>query len=74
MSETTSFVLYILKILIAAAAAGFAYYYAQSAVELNRRSLSFQEYLECVRKVATYDWSQIPGGKPGSASEICKNR
>jgi hypothetical protein len=74
MSETTSFLLYVLKIIVAALAAGSAYYIAQSALERNRFSMSFQEYLECVRKVSAYDWSKFPGGKPASASEICKNR
>jgi hypothetical protein len=69
-----SFILSLIQILIAVLLAAFAYYYAQRAVELDRASLAFQSYLECVRKVATFDWSTVPGGKPGSASEICGRR
>jgi hypothetical protein len=33
--------------------------------------MEIQSYFECIRKVNTYDWGRVDGGKPGRASEIC---
>jgi hypothetical protein len=50
---------------------GVTYYLAQTAIDKNRAELPVLQYLDCVQKIATYDWSKFPGEKP-SSSEVCK--
>jgi hypothetical protein len=51
--------------------AGLTYFVAQTAVEARRGALPVQQFLDCIQKIATYDWSRFPGEKPPSAREVC---
>ena len=51
---------------------GLTYFTAQRAVDAHRAVLPIQAYLECLEKMATFDWSRVPAPKP-SASEVCQN-
>lgn len=53
--------------------AGVVYYVAVAALQDRGPTAAFQAYLDCIRKVNTYEWEKVPGGKPGTAGEICKN-
>ncbi len=56
----------------AIAVAALGYYFAQSRVNAHRAELPVIVYLDCLQKVGTINWEQIPGPKP-SSSEICKD-
>jgi hypothetical protein len=51
---------------------GVVYYVSQTAIDDHRVTLPIKAYFDCLHKVGAFDWSKIPGGKPGSSSEICK--
>lgn len=51
--------------------AGVVYVAGQTIVNWVTPALAMSAYFECLQKVALYDWSKVPGGKPGSGSEIC---
>ena len=53
--------------------AGGVYYLAQTSIDKHRVSLPIKAYFECLEKLGAFDWSKVPGGKPGSSSEICKD-
>ncbi len=53
------------------AVAGVTYYLAQTAIDRNRADLAVTQYIDCIFRVSTIDWSKYSGDKP-SASEVCK--
>lgn len=51
---------------------GVVYYFAQTAINEHRVYLPIKAYFDCIHKISAFDWSKVPGGKPGSSSDICK--
>jgi hypothetical protein len=64
--------IWVVKFAICAVIAGVVYYLAQTAIDKHQVSLPIQAYFDCIGKLGAFDWSKVPGGKPGSSSEICK--
>lgn len=69
MSEIWQRVIGYAAIVVVAAA---SYYVAQTSINAHKASLPVLEYLDCLNKVGSYDWSKFPGEKP-STSEVCKD-
>lgn len=71
MGEGRKVISYAIAAAVLIAFAAVMYVWSQRAVDANRGALAIEQYFDCLRKMATYDWSKFPGEKP-SGSEVCK--
>ncbi len=63
--------IYVVVILVV----GVTYYLAQTAIDRNRAALPLQQYIDCITKMSTFDWSKYIGDiEPPGAGEVCEER